>query len=87
MYKDMTHDEAITFAEKLAVAADRLDRRYARMARKPKGAGYNGTWDKTAQAWVWAEYSTFDEAIASIREAAHWYEKVGSLGFGVHASC
>jgi hypothetical protein len=31
------------------------------------------------------EYSTFDEAIGAIREAARWYEKVAGMGYGVHA--
>jgi hypothetical protein len=34
---------------------------------------------------IWGKYSTFEEALAWIREAARWYEKVGHLGFGVHA--
>ncbi len=30
-------------------------------------------------------YSTFEEALASIREAADWYGLVGTLGYGVYA--
>ncbi len=30
-------------------------------------------------------YSTFEEALASIRQAADWYGLVGTLGYGVYA--
>lgn len=85
MYTNMSADEAISFARALLDAALRLEAKYADRSPKPKGAGWNGTWDLKRGVNVWATYSTFEEALASIREAAVWYEKVGKLGYGVHA--
>ena len=83
MYEDMTVAEALAFAEDLRAAADRLEQKHRTDAEKPKGAGWNGTWDKERDEWVYQDHSTFEEALAAIREAARWYEKVGKLGFGV----
>ncbi len=85
MFQDMTAEEALAFAEQLVDAALRLEGRHAGQPDKPKGAGWNGTWDAERKEWVWETYSTFEEALSQIREAARWYEKVGRLGFGVHA--
>jgi hypothetical protein len=85
MYGDMTAEEAENFARKLRAAAERLEVEYAGKADKPKGAGWNGQWDKEKQKIEWQKYSTFEDALTSIREAARWYEKVASLGFGVRA--
>lgn len=85
MYQDMTCQEALAFAEELGAAADRLEQQYAKARRKPKGAGWNGQWDEHAKDWVWQTYSTFEEALAEIRVASRWFEKIGQLGFGVHA--
>lgn len=85
MHSDLTHDEAIAFAEELEHAACALELKHGDKKRKPHGAGWNGEWDAKKEDWVWQEHSTFEEAVASIREAARWYAKVGALGFGVHA--
>ncbi|MFA4973887.1 MAG: hypothetical protein WC683_14845 [bacterium] len=85
MYKDMTSDEAATFATDLRETADRLEAEHQHDNPKPKGAGWNGTWDNKRNEFVWELTSTFEEALASVREAARWYEKVGTRGFGVHA--
>ena len=86
MYEDMLAEEAIVFAEELRAAADRLEESARGSTDKPKGAGWNGEWDAKGEKWDWQDYSTFEEALDSIREAAAWYEKVGSLGYGVRAS-
>jgi hypothetical protein len=85
MYEDMTAEEALDFAQDLAIAATRLEEEHRDEHPKPKGAGWNGTWDPKTKTWGWEDYSTFEEAIATVREAARWYEKVSSLGYGVHA--
>jgi hypothetical protein len=85
MHINMTAEQALDFAKELADAADRLERLHAGRPDEPKGAGWNGTWEPDRKEWVWEMYSTFEEALASIREAARWYEKVGRLGFGVNA--
>ena len=41
--------------------------------------------DESAQAYVYRQEPTFAEGVATIREAARWYEKVSTLGFGVDA--
>lgn len=83
MYENMTVEEAGAFATELRAAVDRLRKRHAGK-RGPRGAGYNGTYER--KRFVWHNYSTFKEALASIEYAAGWYEKVSSLGFDVYAS-
>ena len=85
MFSDMTAEGAVTFAVKLDEAVDRLEREHAGKPDKPRGAGWNGTFDRKSKSIVWGTYSTFEEAIAEIRTAARWYKKVGGMGFGVHA--
>ena len=85
MYKNMCAEDAIVFADELRAAADALEGGVSSTTEKPKGAGYNGEWNAKEQRWDWQGFSTFEEALGSIREAAAWYEKVGSLGYGVWA--
>ncbi len=85
MFQDMSAEEAIDFADELRAAADRLEDSAYCTREKPKGAGYNGEWNTKENKWDWQGFSTFEEALDSIREAAAWYEKVGSLGYGVWA--
>jgi len=85
MYDDMTADEAEEFSRELYEAADNLERKYAGQSKKPYGAGWNGTWDDKARTVLYRDHSTFKDALASIREAARWYQKVADLGFGAHA--
>lgn len=85
MHEDMTAEEALAFADELVAAAGRLEGLHAGQPDKPKGAGWNGTWDSKKKDWVYRDYSTFEQALDSIREAARWFEKVGKFGYGVHA--
>jgi len=85
MYKDMSAEEALAFAEELRRGADRLEEAHRKDAEKPKGAGWDGTWDPEKNECVWGAYSTFGQALAAVREAARWYSMVGERGFGVRA--
>ncbi len=85
MHEDMTAAESLAFASELRQAAARLAARHRDRNTPPRGAGYDGVWDASANAWVFQSHSTFAEALAAIRQAADWYEKVARLGFGVHA--
>ena len=85
MYSDMTCEEALAFAHTLRAAANHLDKQYRRSPTKPKGAAWNGTWDAEKKEWVFETTSTFPEALATVREAADWFETVGEAGFGVIA--
>lgn len=85
MYKDMTAESAALFSRQLRLVADDLEKRYASETERPQGAGWNGLWNAETRSWEYQKYSTFEEALAAIREAARWYEKVSELGFGVHA--
>lgn len=85
MYKDMSAESAALFSRELRLVADILEKRYASETEQPLGAGWNGLWNAETKSWEYQKYSTFDEALAAIREAARWYEKVAELGFGVHA--
>jgi hypothetical protein len=82
MHDNMTPHEAIDFAVRLNNAANALERRHRYSNPKPTGAGWSEAWDSTDRKCK--KYSTFDEAIASIREAARWYKEIGSRGCSVH---
>lgn len=85
MHEDMNATRALRTATRLRDAADRLEQRYAGQPNKPSGGYYGGKLNAdTGEFTPWPQPS-FEEAIASIRQAADWYEKVGRLGFGVHA--
>jgi len=66
-------------------ACDRLESEHQNDAEKPEGVGWDGTLDPKTKRMVWQTHSTFDQALAAIRQAAQWYDKVGRLGYGVHA--
>jgi hypothetical protein len=85
MFGDMSPEEAVAFADELRVAADSLEHEYANASEKPKGAECAGHFNVEKGHWEGVEYFTFEQALASIRQAARWYEKVGTLGYGVHA--
>ena len=85
MYEDMTAEGALDFAKELRSCARRLARTYRDTTEKPNGAGYNGTLDVERKQVTWGSYSTFEEALAEIHRAARWYQRVGRLGYGVHA--
>lgn len=85
MFDDMDAGEAMDFGVRLGKAADDLERRHASKRCKPKGAWCNGTWNRRKEKWVNKQYSSFEQAIASIREAAQWYSAVGRMGCSVHA--
>lgn len=83
MFDDMTAEEAQAFSDELLAAADRLEREHP--SRSLTGCGRNGTWNARTKEVVFRDCSTFDEVLASIREAGRWYRKVASLGYGVRA--
>ena len=84
MYQDMTVETTLAFAEGLVRAADRLEAIQRDPDHPLPGAGANGNGDVTTKEVIWQSDSTFDESLASIREAARWYAKVGTMGYGVH---
>jgi len=85
MYVDLPEEQCFALAKELRRAADRLEQRYEHQTDKPEGMSKGGMIDaKTGKITPWPRPS-FEEAVASIREAADWYEKVSRLGFGAHA--
>ncbi len=85
MHDDMDAAEALRFATTLRETADRLEQRHAGTKEKPKGGAQGGMINMDTGAFTPWPQPSFEEALASIREAANWYEKVARLGFGVHA--
>jgi hypothetical protein len=85
MYKDMSAEEAAKFSEDLRLAVARLEIQHASKIERPRGAGWNGRMNAKTKGVEYQTYSTFEEALDVIREAARWYEKIAGLGFGVHA--
>ncbi len=82
MEKPMTQAQARRFVTTLLRAAGRLHQRYAKADEKPKGAGWELRWDQRQRQWVYGRYSTFDEALATIRRTAAWYSAIAD-GSGV----
>lgn len=80
MFNDMTDDEAGSFAEDLRSAADRLERDHH---ADPKLQG--AEWNEFDGTKVTPVHTPFEKAIATIRAAARWYQKVSEMGCGVHA--
>lgn len=87
MYADMTCEEAIAFAQRLRSTADRLERDYSDAEDKPQGFSWNDLRRnaETGKLETIKCPTPFDEVLTIVREAASWYEKIGQLGFGVHA--
>lgn len=85
MHEDMGAAEALRFAATLRETAGRLEQRQARQAEKPKGTRCGGVVGADSGEFTPWPAPPFEEALASIRQAADWYEKVARLGFGVHA--
>ena len=85
MHESMDAAEALQFAATLRATASRLEQRHAGQKEKPTGGARGGMIDAdTGEFTPWPQPS-FEEALASVLQAADWYEKVGRLGFGVHA--
>ena len=85
MHKDMSAEKAAEFSKELRIAVARLEVQYASKTERPRGAGWNGIMNAKTNGVEYQTYSTFEEALDVIREAARWYEKIAGLGFGVHA--
>jgi hypothetical protein len=81
MHEEMTAEDALRSPEPRQRGRPPVSK-YQHQADKPKGAPWNGTWDPWQRVWFMPAL-IFEEAIASIRESACWFEKVGRLGFGV----
>jgi hypothetical protein len=85
LHEDGDADHALRVADRLRDTANHLEQKYAGLSQKPSGGYYGGRINgDTGEFTPWPQPS-FEEAIASIRQAADWYEKVARLGFGVHA--
>lgn len=85
MHYNMTAEETATFAVSVGEAADRIERKHGDGTLKPRGQGRDGYWDEDRWEWIWEDHSTFEEAVAAIREAAHWYSTVAGRGLGVRS--
>ena len=85
MFNHMNAKQALYFSKRLTRAADVLERRHRKTSRKPRGCSWGGTWDRRKKRWVNKQYSTFEEGIATIREASRWYERVGKNGCRIYA--
>ena len=77
MAQSQDAEQAVQYARELHSATSELERRYWNRRRRPKGA--------RPERSRGLPRCSFEDALASIRQAADWYEKVGRLGFGVTA--
>jgi len=85
-YEDMDAEDAEEFALELREAANRLEAEHKDKLSSPIGATWSNVQISQENGLQTVDVtSTFEEAIAEIRRGARWYEKVASLGFGVHA--
>lgn len=82
--KDLDADDAVALARDLRRCADLLDRRYVPPKDTEDGTQTGGVMNPATGVFTPWTPLAFETALASIRQAADWYEKVGKLGFGVH---
>ena len=85
MFEHMTAEAALAFAQTIRRATDRIEAQRANDNPKPRGAGQVLRLNAETGESSYDRYSTFEEALASIRQAADWYGFVASLGYGVYA--
>lgn len=85
MFEHMSAETALAFARTLRQAADRIEAKHANDNPKPRGAGQVLRLNAETGESSYDRYSTFEEALAFIRQAADWYGLVASLGYGVYA--
>lgn len=85
MFEHMSAETALAFARTLRQAADRIEAKHGTDNPKPRGAGQVLMLNAETGDIGYDRYSTFEEALASIRQAADWYGFVASLGYGVYA--
>lgn len=81
----MTAEKTLEFAGAISAAVARHEARRSGRLEDQEEAGLDGAQDAALMGWIRETGSTFDEALAEIRETARWFEKVGRLGYGVHA--
>lgn len=78
-------DALPTIAQELRQAADSIEQRYVEPTDRDGVAQPGGIIDiETGNLTPWSRHR-LDEALASIRQAADWYQKVEALGFDVEA--
>ncbi len=80
---DMTAEEALSFAEELRRFADEQEKLFSGKEPKPRGAWWKAMSIDRGNVRISEGYATFEQALATIRNAAGWFEKTGRLGFGV----
>lgn len=84
MHANFAVGGARAFSSTLRSAAIRIEQRFANRKDKSKGVTRADGSDIETETASSTQPST-EEAVASIRQAADWYQKVGRLGFGVYA--
>lgn len=83
MFERMDAGRAFRTASRLRDVVYRLEHQYADRLDKPSGGSFHGRHIDDTGEFIPCPQPSFEEAMTSIRQAADWYEKVGSLGFGV----
>lgn len=79
--------EVLTFAEELLRVAEKLEEQYRQVEAKPKPYRRGQRPMKQQEVSVgWVYFSTLEEAIAGIRDAAAWYQAVGGVNCSVEVS-
>lgn len=81
---DVAAEGALLVANLFRMTASGIERRYRGMEGSMPGTSMDGMLNfSTGEFTPWPKVP-IEEAIASIRKAAVWYEVVGRLGFDVH---
>lgn len=83
LHEDIGEEPVLAVAKELRLAADAIEGRYVESADTDDSRGEGGVIDIATEKFTPWSRPRFEEALASIRKAADWYEKVGRLGFGV----
>ena len=80
---ELTAEMLPDIAQELRRAADALEERYVKPMDTYADPRLGGITDRVPERFNPWFRPAFEKALASIRDAADWYEKVGNLGFDV----
>ncbi len=83
--EDLSVSSTLVVAGELRRSAEWANGRYEEPTDEPDTSETGGFTNLATGEFIPRVRFEFDEALALIRQAADWYEKVGKLGFGVHA--
>ncbi len=79
----MTSGQLLKFANELRLVASEIAERHRSNKRELDAALWEKIWDPESREWLLTREGTFRESLASIRDAARFYQDVAHRGVGL----